>query len=225
MSSKAKINNMSIALFWLAALLFAASPSNTYGFEVFSVFNKNFLSKRHITTPARADNTSSTKIDPDNLDQEMLAELIRQKVNAFRKTKKLAPLANDPILSKAAIDQCDYVTQKGSLSHEQTPGPKHTVLDRIKYYEGAYYLVGENLIYHGFKHRVTDTGNRQFETIIYPTYDEAADQIVKGWIKSKPHLANLVEPNYKYVGTHVEYSAKKGGLFSAQVFAGIKKPQ
>lgn len=193
---------------------------------LFSTTNgpKNDASCLNANPTIGTNNTDKTPIDPNNLDIDLLSELIRQKVNIFRKTKKLSHLADDPILSKAAKDQCDYVTQKGSLTHEQTPGPKYTVLDRIKYYEGSYYLVGENLIYHGFRHRITDTGSRQYETILYPTYDEAAEQIVKGWIKSKPHLANLVEPNYKYVGTYVEYSPRKGGLFSAQVFAGVKKP-
>lgn len=163
--------------------------------------------------------TAQSVIDPNNFDAQLLSSLLHDKVNALRSSKtRYKALKKDDILAMAAFEQSDYVTQKGALSHEQ-PGnkTKYTVLDRVKLFGGSFSPVGENLLFQGFKRRIYDNGK---EVVLYPTYDEMATQMVKGWQKSKPHYKNIIEPEYTHGGVAVTYSAKKEGIFAAQVFGG-----
>ncbi len=160
-------------------------------------------------------------IDPLSFDADLLTSLVADKINELRRTKTRCPsLHNDAILASAADEQSRYVTQKGNLSHEQTGSSnrnKQTVLDRVRLYGGAFTPVGENLLFQGFKRRVYDDGR---ELILYPTYDEMARQMVKGWQNSKPHYANIIDCSFNNSGVAVMYSAKKDGIFAAQVFGG-----
>lgn len=161
----------------------------------------------------------SSVIDPNNIDTDLLKSLVHEKVNAVRRSKGCAVLDTDALLDEAAAEQAGYVTQRGSLSHEQPSPEKANVMKRVKLVGGKFVPVGENLLYQGFVHR-TENGH---ERILYPTYEEMAKDMVKGWTKSKPHYANMIDREFKYAGTAVSYSYKKGGFFAAQVFGGTKK--
>lgn len=163
--------------------------------------------------------TATSIIDPRDFDANLLSSLVFDKINGLRSSKKCcAILVKQDILASAADEQSRYVTQKGTLSHEQVGDrTKHTVLDRVKLYGGAFTPVGENLLFQGFKRRIYDDGR---EILLYPTYDEMATQMVKGWQKSKPHYENIMDCSFNCSGVAVTYSAKKDGIFAAQVFGG-----
>ncbi len=163
--------------------------------------------------------TANSTINPDNFDADLLASLVQDKINALRTSKtRCKALKKDEVLAAAALEQSNYVTQKGSLSHEQAGNKsKHTVLDRVKLFGGGFSPVGENLLFQGFKKRTYDTGK---VVVLYPTYDEIATQMVKGWQKSKPHYSNIIECDFTHGAVAVTYSAQKEGVFAAQVFGG-----
>lgn len=158
-------------------------------------------------------------IDPNNIDTDLLKSLVHEKVNAVRRSKGCTVLAVDALLDEAAAEQAGYVTQRGSLSHEQPSPEKADVMKRVKLVGGKFSPVGENLLYQGFVHRIENGRER----ILYPTYEEMAKDMVKGWTKSKPHYTNMIDRDFRYAGTAVSYSYKKGGFFAAQVFGGAKK--
>ena len=179
------------------------------------------VAEQHNKATTTIATTAASTIDPQNFDANLLASLISDKINELRRAKTRCPLLRpNDILAAAANEQSRYVTQKGDLTHEQTGSAnrnKHTVLDRVRLYGGSFTPVGENLLFQGFKRRVYDDGR---EIILYPSYDEMAKQMVRGWQNSKPHYANIIECDFNNSGVAVMYSAKKNGIFAAQVFGG-----
>lgn len=157
---------------------------------------------------------ANQKIDINNFDSEFLKDLLVQHINVLRKRKKLTLLKNDPLLEKAAIDQNEYVKRKGALTHNQTKAEKHSVGDRVEYYEGNYSVVGENIQYNGFS--ILTRGSKK--TVIYPTYAEAAKEMAQNWVDSKNHYKNLIHKEFSRAGTAIVYDAKRKGIYATQVY-------
>ncbi|MGB0840047.1 MAG: CAP domain-containing protein [Chitinophagales bacterium] len=154
-------------------------------------------------------------ISPNKFDQALLEELIHEKVNEIRAKKRKSTLDTDVILRKAATEQSRYVKVKRKLTHNQTNAEKRTVMDRVLYYKGSKFKsVGENLAYVGFTVEIQGKKRK----ILYPTYEEMAEEIVWGWVKSKPHYKNMLRANYNHVGTSALYDVRKGGVYATQVF-------
>ena len=159
------------------------------------------------------------KINPKRFDAVLLERLVERKVNELRKRKRRTQLGTDKILRQAAYDQCNYVLNKGGdLTHNQRNKEKKTVRDRVLYYGGKHYLVGENLQYQGFL--IRHVGNTH--TVLYNTYNDMAKKMVEGWIGSPGHYENLIYKDFRLMGTSAIIDNKKHGIYLAQVYGALR---
>ena len=149
-----------------------------------------------------------------SFDAELLAFMIEERINEKRVSKKRNVLQADPVLWRAADDHNNYMLTKGKLAHEQKTKDKKDVGERVTFYDGEFTIVGENIQFMGFN--IMKVKNKK--TILLPTYEEAADNIAKNWIKSKGHYDNLIKKEFEYVGTAVSLDLDQNGIYATQVF-------
>lgn len=158
----------------------------------------------------------SDRIDVSNFDAQLLQRLVEEGINEVRAKKKRSTLSEKTTLQRAADEQMRYVVAKNKLMHEQNNRAKKGVRDRVELHNGRFKIVGENLAYIGFL--IEKTGKKR--AVIPPTYTEAADRLVKGWVKSSGHYKNLINSEFQYEGLAVGLDKKQEGVFAAQVFGG-----
>jgi uncharacterized protein YkwD len=150
-----------------------------------------------------------TKIDPANVDLDKLTRAIDLEVNKLRTRKRLDTLVRDEILVQAAQDHADYMTAEGAIGHMQKSKEKRTPYDRVVFYDGSHSTVGENVQMYPVAYEVKQSKNRL-------TYERLAQDMVKVWIKSKPHYKNLINPSFKTVGHAL--TMKDGMVYACEVF-------
>jgi len=149
-----------------------------------------------------------------SFDAELLAFMVEERINDKRVAKKRNVLQADPVLWRAADDHNNYMLTKGKLTHDQKGKDKKNVKDRVTFYNGEFEIVGENIQFMGFNVMTT----KKKKTILLPTYEEAADNIAKNWIKSKGHYQNLIKKEFEYVGTAMSLDLEQNGIYATQVF-------
>lgn len=155
------------------------------------------------------------KIDIRNIDIDLLNDLVHLGINEVRRSNGISDLSPDPILDNAARDQTDYMIRFDQLSHYQNDPAKKTVRDRILSFGGHYFrAMGENVQYHGFPVR-TYSGRKE---VMASSYINAAENLIKNWVKSPGHYRNLISADFKYVGTSVGWNVENASLFATQVF-------
>ncbi len=173
------------------------------------------------TTPTSSPYTiepekATAKINIATFDFALLTSLVHGGINEIRKRKGAAALTIDPILTQAAVDQNNYQIRTDQLSHYQENPLKKTVRERVDSFGGQFRMVGENVQFKGFPVRTWSTGNER--EIITPTYVDAAADLIKNWVNSPGHYKNLINPNYRFVGTAVGWNPENSAVFSTQVF-------
>ncbi|MGB1205447.1 MAG: CAP domain-containing protein [Chitinophagales bacterium] len=149
-----------------------------------------------------------------SFDAELLAFMVEERINEKRVSKERNVLQADPVLWRAADDHNNYMLTKGKLTHDQKSSDKKAVIDRVLFYNGEFEIVGENIQFMGFN--VMTSKNKK--TILLPTYEEAANNIAKNWIKSKGHYENLIKEEFEYVGTGISLDLEQNGIYATQVF-------
>ncbi len=125
-----------------------------------------------------------TKIAQDH--QSFLASVLPATLlgltNADRHAQGVAPLANDPLLAKAAQLKADDMAAKGYFAHTSPEGKTPWYwLDQVGY---DYTYAGENLAVN---------------------FDDST-AVEEAWMNSPTHRANIVKPQYTRVG----YAVAKG---------------
>ena len=158
----------------------------------------------------------SDKINPEELDTELLILLIEEGINIKRIEEGPPVLQSNEILSQAAQLQNQYQVQIGKLSHFQNDVTLENVQDRVLHFKGQFKSVGENVQYQGFQ-TITRNG---VSTLVRPIYKEASQLIVRNWIASPGHYKNLINKDFDQVGTAVGWSPEKKAIFATQVFGG-----
>jgi uncharacterized protein YkwD len=113
---------------------------------------------------------------------ERLEEQVLQETNAIREQRGLAPLEPMPELARAARQHSQQMAQQNFLGHTDPSG--RTLLDRINAAGITYRRIGENVAMNA------GTG-------------EPASVAVRGWLDSKPHRENLLDPRFTHTGIGV----------------------
>lgn len=149
------------------------------------------------------------KIDPDDIDYDLLNKYVMLEVNKYRKRRRVDTLKDDEILKKAAQDQAAYMAAEQEIGHGQKSKEKGSPYKRVLFYNGAHNHIGENVQAYDLAREIKKSKGRL-------TYERLARDMVKVWIKSRPHDKNLREPDFANVG-HAFY-LKDGVLFACQVF-------
>jgi len=160
-------------------------------------------------------NLSST-IDINNIDLNILKSRLLQKINKERTKLGLTNFSSKSDLNHAAKIHNDYMLQTNILDHSQTGTSTPNMMDRIKKAGGNYRTAGENIQYEGFTIRTTNG----VKSIIAPSYEKLAEDLWQNWKTSPPHYKNLINPDFKFLGTSIGWSDKKTAMFATQVYGG-----
>lgn len=112
------------------------------------------------------------------------AAAARDKINAYRAAKGLAPLAIDPKLMQAATVQAEDLAKRDTLDHRDSSGSMP--IDRIKAAGYDPQLAAENIA----------AGQIDF------------DEVLEGWEKSRRHNRNLLLPDASEMGIAVAFDGK-----------------
>ena len=151
----------------------------------------------------------SQVVNPSQLDVEKLNDLILKEVNSLRSRKRLDTVLLDNELKAAADDHAQYMSTNQIMTHDQKLRVKRTPYDRVKFYKGSHNEVGENIQVYDLEYALKKSKGRL-------TYERLAKNMVKVWIKSKPHYANLISPGFKTMG-HA-FQLNDGKLYCCLVF-------
>jgi uncharacterized protein YkwD len=123
--------------------------------------------------------------------EKMLLEL----TNAERKKEDLPPLKANPLLFKAARGHSQNMAKQGKLEHELD---EKKPPDRLKETGYRFQRAGEN--------------------IAFGTDNLALGDIMKLWMESEGHKANIVNPDFTEIGLGIARN-DKGEVYYTQVFA------
>jgi uncharacterized protein YkwD len=124
-----------------------------------------------------------------------LETLLLREVNSVRRSHGLRPLKTSPRLERAALAHARSMLTLGYFAHQSFDGTSFSA--RVKRYYPARnkgWTVGENLAMFG---GVTPS----------------ARQVVKAWLASPSHRANLLRPFFREAGFAVLQHPSPGGIF------------
>lgn len=156
--------------------------SDILGYISESITQKEFTETTQATTKKEdiESTTEATTISVIEIDRNVnYSEFVKKVVeltNEERAKYGLQPLVLSDSLCKAAQEHANDMSSKNYFSHTSQDG--RTVPDRIKKYISNYNYAGENIAY-GY---------------------ESPESVVQCWMNSKGHKANILEPNFMYIG-------------------------
>jgi|GEM_PF-2732213 len=160
-------------------------------------------------------------INPLNVNLQYLEHLVKIKIDSVREDHDLTPLYNDSILYVAAKDHAEYLKRERLTGHYQKQFPdKETPAKRVEYYGGKNYRVGENaisiyvLVPTRYKHKKGKDKPHTAET-----YNQAANDMVIGWVNSPGHFTNIITPTWQITGMALEFDEKSKNIKGVQKFA------
>lgn len=126
-------------------------------------------------------------------------------INEYRRSKGLAPLADDKTLDKVAAVHSADMALRGFFGHYNPDGqgPRERVLALEP---GSQSMIGENVL------------TVQGKVYSAMTADELAKALLARWIASPPHRKNIEDPAYSSSGVGLARSGEQ--IWATQVFAG-----
>jgi len=157
-------------------------------------------------------------IDLQQPNYDLLQTLIEEKINKLRVKKRCSSLKPSNDLSKAATLHNNWLKGRKKLTHYQPSSKYKKASDRVKVYSRQFVKIGENIQYLGLGYEIAGRRKR----VISITYEAAAKQAFKNWKQSKGHYRNLIDKDYKEVGTAITYDAKNFRIYVTQVY-GLKQ--
>lgn len=138
--------------------------------------------------------TAEKYAEEKNAKRDEIAEEVVRLTNKEREKAGLNPLKMDDSLMKAADVRVKEMGE--SFSHTRPDGTKFTTAVEEAGFSGSY--LGEN-------------GSAGKST---------ADYIVSSWMKSEGHQANIMNPNFNYIGVAYNYNVgSEYGSYCVQIFA------
>ena len=158
-----------------------------------------------------------TAIDPEHFNKALLEHFIKIRIDGVRQGQKLVILQNDSLLYLAALDQAVFLLKKPDIGHIQPGKKKSTPMDRAHYYKADYPMIGENVerIYYLTNMEMKKVSKKP---VFIRTYDEAAIEMVEGWVHSPPHYKNILTSSFDLTGVAVSVNPKDKSITGVQVF-------
>lgn len=143
--------------------------------------------------------------------------LVASKIDSIRTKSNRGILKSDTILYKAAAHHATYISKLGSLTHNETGKAQFkTPQDRVEYFGGTNYLVGENILWVDFNMPLTSTKGKKFNG---KDMEDLANAIVTLWKESSPHYKNILNSDYTMSGLAIVFDVKNHRVYACQVFA------
>lgn len=158
--------------------------------------------------PVASQSLSSLRSDPPRsiprghlrFDPAALERAVIREGNIVRRRSGSRALSSDPALARAARRYAQELARRGEIEHlSRTPG-RRTFRDRIHAEGGRARIAGENLA------RLTAAP------------ESMPNRVVRAWLKSPGHRANLLDPVYARTGVGVWLGAD-GIWYIVQVYA------
>lgn len=165
-----------------------------------------------------AQKISDQRINAEHFNAKLMEHFVKIKIDSVRKAHGLNTLQFDTLLYLAALDQAKYQKGKKELTHFQTSRKKKTLKDRLDYYHFPFTAAAENLARGYVLVPIYASGSKS-RTIVVETYEQAAIQMVEGWVQSKGHYTNIITPGYRFTGVAMVFDKAKKEVNGAQVFA------
>lgn len=132
---------------------------------------------KKVITESTTETTTNSKFETSsNAEPSDYVKKVVELTNAERAKYGLQPLILSDALCKAAQEHAKDMSLNNYFSHTSLDG--RTMSDRINKYLNNYNYAGENIAY-GY---------------------ESPESVVQGWMNSEGHKANILEPNFKYIG-------------------------
>lgn len=120
-------------------------------------------------------------------DEFALVNEVLARVNEARATQDLAPLRLDPLLSAVADEYACEMIEDDFLAHT-SPKSRLTPGERLTSAGYIYYAMGENIA----------------------AGQSTADEVVRDWLASELHRANIMSPDWRDVGIAVRRGGEYG---------------
>lgn len=163
---------------------------------------------------------SGQPIEEGKVDRQLLADMLKERVDSLRAEKGLHALKRDKTLDKAAKDHAAYILKTGSFGHFQENNPKmRTPRQRIVHYGGDYRITAENVLQSFLLIPVMSF----FEDLDYTkldTYPKTAAELAEGWSTSPGHYRNIMMERFTHTGMAISYDPKTHIVYAVQVFGG-----
>jgi uncharacterized protein YkwD len=171
----------------------------------------------HVTPPAAdvAAGPMARQISLANFDYGLLGAAIFEETNRVRVSNGLHALALHPALDAAAAEQASYMALMFRAQHSNPIPGEHTVVERVNRAGLFGPHIAENAI---MMPAQPPAGSPRPDY----TYAELAALIVDSWLNSPAHRANLLDPEYTYLGcaARAAHGVLHGDqrVFATQVF-------
>ncbi len=158
---------------------------------------------------------AQARVDFADFDADLMAAAIFQATNRVRTQLGLAPFAHLPALDRAATQKASIGILQGRLTHENPLPLTATPADRVRAVGVDYRAVAENIAQQSLLDLppgVTEVGVRQRggrnefyrvdtrQPVRLLSYAAFADNVVRAWMNSPGHRANLVNPLFTSLG-------------------------
>lgn len=186
------------------------------------------------SVPISANTTRDIGQEPE-LNPGKIGKWISFYTGLERISRGLQPLLYEPVLEKAAQWQAGYCVKINTLDHYSTEQGMRTVKDRVVHFGGSYSSWGENLTVQfcanteGIMYYIRNDAGGQYKdygnyTIYWRDEQQMAYTMVKTWMNSAGHRANILKADFMLIGASAAkgvYSNEKS-YYGCQVF-GSKK--
>ena len=163
------------------------------------------------------------EIDPNNPNYTLLNEGLFRAANEIRVQYGLEPFLHHELLQRVAESHATQMIERNFYDHKNPYDPnQRTIMDRVNYFANnnlVFTHVGENIANYSIldtesKYCVKRLSNGNYyyyycqtnRRMPIMTYKTLAKAVVKGWLESKSHRENLLDPQYRYLGTTARLS-------------------
>lgn len=166
---------------------------------------------------------ASQVLDPRDIDYPLLHAAIFYATNQHRAQNRLRPLEYSPKIEILAADHAHDMAKHGFFSHQSKIRNKRKLRDRFQIVGLNPSLIAENIsntagLDYEYGRKVdppqqsgefTYTGNAEKIRVPFHTYLSYAQEIVRLWMESPGHRANILNPDFKYLGCGTQLYGEK----------------
>lgn len=161
----------------------------------------------------------NSKLSAGAVNEKYLEHLIKVKIDSVREAHQLPILINDSILYVAAKYHANWMNRNRKFSHyEREVANRETPQERVMFFGGETYQVGENIIKSYVGKLIEPKKGRKY---INESYEDLANDFVEGWVNSPGHYKNIITKDYQLTGVAVSINEKKSLVYAVQKFAWI----
>ncbi len=163
------------------------------------------------------------EINPFLPNYELLDAGLLRAANEVREAYGLEPFIKNDLLQKVAESHASNMINQNFYNHKNPFLPnQHSITDRVNYFANSknpFRAIGENIANYDIldspsRYCVKKISNSKYHfyycntqnRMPILTYKALAKLVVKGWLNSESHRENLLDPNFKYLGTSARLS-------------------